>query len=163
MEFRVIDVFATVGFWSAFLAWMTAQFTKMLCAIALSKGVDFKYFVSTGGMPSAHSATVSGLAASIGMTQGFNSPEFVISLTLAIITMFDASTVRRAAGQQARVLNEMIDEMFKEHVLSQKKLAELLGHTRLEVFMGMIVGILVGILVTSAGFLGVVFTDPAVQ
>ena len=115
MDFRVVNVFSTAGFWSAFLSWMIAQFTKMICGIVMKKGVDFRYFVSTGGMPSAHSATVCGLATSMGMTQGFHSPEFVISLTVAIITMFDASTVRRAAGQQARLLNEMIDELFKEH------------------------------------------------
>lgn len=157
MELAVLDVFSTATFWSAFLSWMTAQFTKLLCGIALSKGVDFKYFVSTGGMPSAHSATVSGLATSVGMTLGFGSTEFVIALAFAIITMFDASTVRRAAGQQAGVLNEMIDELFTDHAISQKKLKELLGHTRLEVFMGMIVGILVGITVTNAYFLGIVF------
>jgi acid phosphatase family membrane protein YuiD len=157
MELRVLDLFSTAGFWSAFLSWMIAQFTKLLCGMALSKGVDFKYFVSTGGMPSAHSATVSGLATSMGMTQGFDSPAFIISLTFAIITMFDASTVRRAAGQQAGVLNEMIDELFTDHAISQKKLKELLGHTRLEVFMGMLVGILVGVVVTSAYYLGIVF------
>jgi len=157
MELAVLDVFSSATFWSAFLSWMIAQFTKLLCGVALSKGVDFKYFVSTGGMPSAHSATVSGLATSMGMTLGFGSPEFVLSLAFAIITMFDASTVRRAAGQQAGVLNEMIDELFKDHAISQKKLKELLGHTRLEVFMGMIVGILVGLIVTNAYFLGIVF------
>jgi len=153
MDDRLVSVFSTAGFWSAFLSWMIAQFTKMICGIVMKKGVDFRYFVSTGGMPSAHSATVSGLATSMGMTYGFNSAEFVISLTLAVITMFDASTVRRAAGQQARLLNEMIDELFKEHAFSQRRLAELLGHTRLEVFMGMIVGILVGLIVTSQYFL----------
>ena len=157
MELAVLDVFSSAPFWAAFLSWMIAQFTKLLCGVALSKGVDFKYFVSTGGMPSAHSATVSGLATSMGMTLGFGSPEFVLSLAFAIITMFDASTVRRAAGQQAGVLNEMIDELFKDHAISQKKLKELLGHTRLEVFMGMIVGILVGLIVTNAYFLGIVF------
>lgn len=153
MDDNLITVFSTAGFWSALLSWMIAQFTKMICGIVMKKGVDFRYFVSTGGMPSAHSATVAGLATSMGMTQGFDSPEFVIALTIAIITMFDASTVRRAAGQQARLLNEIIDELFKEHAFSQRRLAELLGHTRLEVFMGMIVGILVGLIVTSQHFI----------
>jgi acid phosphatase family membrane protein YuiD len=163
MQIEVLDVFSTATFWSAFLAWMTAQFAKMICAVLQGKRVDFRYFVSTGGMPSAHSATVCGLATSIGVTEGFDSALFVMSLAFAIITMFDASTVRRAAGQQARVLNEMIDELFKEHAISQKRLKELLGHTRLEVFMGLMVGILVGLLVTSAYYLGIVFAGPYTQ
>ena len=163
MDLTPLDVFSTAGFWSAFLAWMTAQFTKMICAMCLRKGMDFRYFVSTGGMPSAHSATVTGLATSMGITEGFDSAAFVISLCFAIITMFDASTVRRAAGQQARLLNEMIDELFKDHAISQRRLKELLGHTRLEVFMGMIVGILVGLIITSAYYLGIVFEGPYVQ
>ncbi len=142
---------------------MIAQFVKMMCGFILRKRVDFRYFVSTGGMPSAHSATVSGLATSIGITQGFDSPEFVVALCFAIITMFDASTVRRAAGQQAGVLNEIIDELFHGHAISQKRLKELLGHTRLEVFMGMIVGILVGLIVTCAYYLGIVFKGPFAQ
>ena len=74
---------------------------------------------------------------------------FVVSMAFAAIIMFDASTVRRAAGLQARLLNEMIDELFKEHHLSERKLKELLGHTRLEVLMGAIVGILTAMLVVS--------------
>ena len=67
--------------------------------------------------------------------------------------MFDAATVRRAAGQQARLLNEMVDQLFKQHSFSERKLAELLGHTRLEVFLGMLVGIPVAMIVTSVPYL----------
>jgi acid phosphatase family membrane protein YuiD len=73
----------------------------------------------------------------------------MVALVVASITMFDASTVRRAAGLQARLLNEMLDELFKEHHLSERKLKELLGHTRLEVLMGAIVGILTAMIVVS--------------
>jgi hypothetical protein len=100
-------------------------------------------------MPSAHSAMACGLATAIGLTSGFNTAIFALSLAFALVIMFDASTVRRAAGQQARLLNEMIDELFKEHHFSERKLAELLGHTRMEVFMGMMIGILTAIIITS--------------
>ena len=145
----VLDVARNVCIWSAFFAWMTAQFTKMLCSFVKTRRLDFSYIVSTGGMPSAHSALVAGLATSVGVAVGFVSPYFSIALGFALIVMFDASTVRRAAGLQARLLNEIVDELFKEHHLSERKLKELLGHTRFEVFMGMIVGILVAIIVTS--------------
>jgi len=121
----------------------------MLCGYYRTQRVDFSYLASTGGMPSAHAATVSGLATSVGLSVGFGIPLFVIALVFAAIAMFDASTVRRAAGLQARLLNEIIDEVFKEHRFSERKLVELLGHTRLEVFLGMIMGVLVALIVNS--------------
>ena len=149
MEINIIDIFRNVNFWSPFLAWMIAQLTKMLNAFLKTKKMDFRYIVSTGGMPSAHSAMVTGLATSIGVNCGFKSPIFALSMAFALLTMFDASTVRRAAGEQARLLNEMVDELFKQHRFSEVKLAELLGHTRLEVFHGMIIGIFVALIVNS--------------
>jgi len=151
-------VFRNICFWAPFCAWMMAQFTKMLCGFYNTRRLDFSYIVSTGGMPSAHSAMVSGLATMIGLVVGFRSPLFAVSMAFAMVTMFDASTVRRAAGQQARLLNEIVDELFKEHHLSERKLVELLGHTRLEVFMGMIVGILTALLVAAAWY---VWIDPS--
>ena len=149
MESSFFLLFRTPMFWSPFCAWMLAQLTKMLCGFFETGRLDFSYLVRTGGMPSAHSATTSGLAVAVGLAKGFDSSVFVVSLAFALLTMFDASTVRRAAGQQARLMNQMIDELFKEHHLSEKKLVEFLGHTRLEVFMGMVMGVLVGLIVTS--------------
>jgi acid phosphatase family membrane protein YuiD len=116
----------------------------MLSSFIQTRKVNLRYLVSTGGMPSAHSATAVGLSTVTGLDQGFHSLIFVVTFGIAFLVMFDAATVRRAAGTQARLLNQIIDELFKHHKLSEKKLAELLGHTRLEVLMGMIVGILVG-------------------
>lgn len=143
------DFFRCVCFWAAFCSWMLAQTTKMVCGLVRTGRIDFSYVHSTGGMPSAHSAMVSGLATSLGMSEGFCSPVFALSLGFAILTMFDASTVRRAAGLQAQLLNQIVDELFRGHHLSKHKLAELLGHTRLEVFMGMVMGILTAVLVFS--------------
>lgn len=109
-----------------------------------------RYLVSTGGMPSAHSALVMGLSTTVGLVEGFGSAVYGVALGFAVVVMFDASTVRRAAGMQARIINEMIKEMFKDHHFSENKLKELLGHTRFEVFMGMVVGILTGMLVYTS-------------
>ena len=109
----------------------------------------FQYLASLGGMPSAHSAMASGLAVSIGLEVGFGNPLCVLAMAFATVVMFDAATVRHAAGIQARLVNEMIDELLREHRLSERKLVELLGHTRLEVFMGMVMGILVALLVNA--------------
>lgn len=149
MKDSFIDIFKSVYILTPFCSWTLAQLIKMLLSFIKTKRLDFRYLLSTGGMPSAHSALVSGLATIIGINVGFKSPIFAVALGFALITMFDASTVRRAAGTQARLLNEIVDELFKEHHLSETKLAELLGHTRFEVFMGMITGILMALLFSS--------------
>jgi acid phosphatase family membrane protein YuiD len=144
-----VDFFRNPCFWAAAAAWTLAQFAKMLGGFYRTHRLDFSYLVSTGGMPSAHSAMVSGLSTAVGLTEGFKTPVFALSLGFALMTMFDASTVRRAAGLQARLLNQIVDELFKEHHLSESKLKELLGHTRIEVAMGMLIGVLASLLVVS--------------
>lgn len=131
---------------AALLAWLVAQLIKFSTEVVKSKRFDFTYFVSTGGMPSAHSASVCGLATKIGVDNGFHTALFAIALWFALIVMFDAQSVRRAAGEQAAILNQIVEEMMTEHHFSQTKLKELLGHTRVEVFAGMLVGIIVGCL-----------------
>jgi len=147
MENSFFNIFRNPCFWGPFLSWLVAQCTKMLCNFINTRKLDFGYLVSTGGMPSAHSAMSSGLATAVGLVAGFHTPVFAMTLAFALLVMFDAATVRRAAGQQARLLNEIVAEMFRDHRFSEKKLAELLGHTRLEVFMGMIIGILTSMIV----------------
>ena len=153
MHTSVLDLFKSPCFWSASLAWLLAQFIKMLVGIGEKGRVDFQYLVSLGGMPSAHSTMVMALATAVRLKTGFGAPLFVVTLSFASIIMFEAATVRRAAGSQARLLNEMVLELFRHHRLSEQKLVELLGHTRLEVFMGMLIGILVALLVSAVAAL----------
>ncbi len=127
--------------WAALFGWIVAQSAKMICSFISTKRLDFSYMVSTGGMPSAHSAMASALATSLGLCEGLNSPVFSLGVAFAIVVMFDAQSVRKAAGEQARLLNQIVDELLREHHLSETKLKELLGHTRLEVLMGMVTGI----------------------
>ncbi len=140
-------LFATPWFWSSFIGWSVAQIIKMTNGYRKTGQIDFRYLLSTGGMPSAHSAMVCGLAASIGLTEGFGSPIAMLAAGFAAITMFDAASVRRAAGHQARVMNIIINELFKQHKLRHFRLKELLGHTRKEVFAGMFTGIVVAVIV----------------
>lgn len=130
-----------ISFWAGLTGWLVAQLTKMLICLVQNRRLDFRYLASTGGMPSAHSSLVSALTTAIVLTEGFASPLFAISVVFAAVVMFDAQTVRAAAGKQARLLNQIVDELFQEHHLSETKLKELLGHTRLEVFFGMLTGI----------------------
>lgn len=142
-------VFTMPWFWCAFLGWTIAQFIKMIISLRKTHTIDFTYFVSTGGMPSAHSAMVVGLAVGVGLTEGFDSALAMASMAFASVTMFDAATVRRAAGLQARVLNKMMHQIFKEHRLTVKPLRELLGHTRTEVFGGLVTGTIAAIIVIN--------------
>jgi len=127
--------------WAGLLGWVVAQAIKMMCSFIENRRLDFSYMVSTGGMPSAHSAMASALATSIGLCEGFDTTIFALGCAFAIVVMFDAQSVRKAAGEQAALLNQIVDELLREHRLSETKLKELLGHTRLEVLMGLFTGI----------------------
>jgi acid phosphatase family membrane protein YuiD len=129
------------SFWAGVFGWVVAQTIKMIYSLSKTRRLDFSYMVSTGGMPSAHSAMATSLATSLGLCQGFDSAIFAFGCAFAIVVMFDAQSVRKAAGEQAQLLNQIVDELLHEHHLSENKLKELLGHTRLEVFMGLLTGI----------------------
>jgi len=148
MHYDIGSFFKSAVFWSAFGAYVLASLLKTAGNLIRTGKIDFHYLTTLGGMPSAHSAMVCGLTTSIGLTEGFGSTSFVFSFAFATVVMFDASTVRRATGLQARLLNKIIDEVYKSHHLSAQKLIEILGHTRLEVFAGMITGILFGFVTT---------------
>ena len=124
-------------------AWVLAQLIKMLIALTLGKGIDLSFFVSSGGMPSAHSAMVSALATAVAMTDGFGSPFFAISVILALIVMYDAAGVRQSVGQQSVVLNRIILELRRKEPLVkiEADLRELMGHTPFEVIVGGALGI----------------------
>ena len=142
-------LFSNVPLWAAFFCWCTAQGLKIALDVARTRSFDLRRFSATGGMPSAHTATVCGLATSTGMAAGFDSPAFAVAAVFALITMFDASTVRYAAGQQARVLNEIIAELRKDRQVRAAKLKELLGHTRVEVLAGMVLGVALSALLSA--------------
>lgn len=103
--------------------------------------------LGTGGMPSSHAAMVTSLAAAVGVQYGFDSGPFAISTVLALIVMYDARGVRQESGQHARVLNQILREMFSGQPISERELKEFLGHTSIEVLVGAIVGIVYALLV----------------
>lgn len=121
--------------------WIVASLIKMAIAAWKTHEVDFVYLVSTGGMPSSHSATVAGLAFGIGYTEGFGTPLATLAAAFAVITMFDAATVRRAAGEHAKVLNAIVRDLKELRFKPASRFKELLGHTRKEVIWGMVTGI----------------------
>ena len=124
------------------LAAFFAQVIKFFIFTIKSRKVNFKIFTTTGGMPSSHSAGVMGLATSVGLISGFDSIVSAIAIGFALITMYDAAGVRRAAGKTAACLNRMMEDFYKHDVQAiGGKLKELLGHTPFEVIMGALFGI----------------------
>ena len=131
----------------ALAACFITQATKLVVELITHGKMNFRVLVETGGMPSSHSALVTSLATGIGLTNGWNSSEFAIATVFAFIVMYDAAGVRQAAGKQARILNQLIDELFQgDHRLTETRLKELLGHTPVQVIVGSIMGILISCL-----------------
>src|SRR5512143_2103596 len=100
------------------LAWSLAQVLKVLIDLIRNRRLDFRYLTQMSGMPSAHSASVSSLATAVGLQEGWDSAIFAVAAAFALVVMFDAQGVRRAAGIQARILNQMMDELFAGQPLS---------------------------------------------
>ncbi|MDF5737253.1 MULTISPECIES: divergent PAP2 family protein [unclassified Nostoc] len=135
----------------ALVACLIAQALKLVIEIVKNRKLNVRVLVTTGGMPSAHSALVTALAAGVGQTIGWASADFAVAMIFAIIVMYDAAGVRQAAGKQARILNQMIDELFDEKPdFSQDRLKELLGHTPVQVIAGSALGITIYWLARSA-------------
>ena len=127
-------------------AWLVAQILKGLIVLIQKRKFDFRRFLGTGGMPSSHTAFLVSLATSVGKHVGVASPEFAVSVCLALVVMQDAQGVRRAAGEQAKILNYMMDHWNQSSPeVFGKELKELLGHTRIEIFAGMLLGFIFGL------------------
>lgn len=126
---------------AAFLSFAIAQALKVVTTWYKEKRWDFKRILQSGGMPSSHSATVMGLAATVGFREGPASHLFAACLVLASVVMYDASGVRLQAGRQAEVLNQIVYELPPEHPLADSRpLREPLGHTPPQVAAGAILG-----------------------
>ncbi len=135
----------------ALLACLIAQVSKLVIELGKNRKLNLRALVTTGGMPSAHSALVASLATGVGQTLGWASTEFAIATIFAIIVMYDAAGIRQAAGKQARILNQIIDEFFEEdHKFSEDRLKELLGHTPFQVIVGSALGVAVSCLAAPA-------------
>jgi len=125
----------------AFITWVLNQSLKLLVFYITEKKWDIRRFVGAGGMPSTHSALSVCVAVTIGLKEGWDSPLFAFAMIIAFIIMADAAGVRRETGEQAKVLNKIILEFFKEIRLKDKRFKELVGHSPFEVIVGAFIGI----------------------
>jgi len=132
-----------------------AQLIKVVVVLIKERRLDLRYMVSSGGMPSAHSATVCALATSVALVEGFESVAFGITAILAIVVMYDAAGVRRSVSRQSVVLNRLVKEIMVKsprYQVVEHDLRELIGHTPFQVIIGAILGIViawVGVLVSG--------------
>ena len=140
------DILHNRIFITTLIAWVIAQSIKVAVGVVREKRFDFKWFIGTGGMPSSHSAGVTALATSVGLIHGFNSAIFAITAIFTLIIMFDAQGVRRATGEQAEILNKIMDDIYHGKQIREDRLKELIGHTPVEVLIGGLLGILVAII-----------------
>lgn len=144
---RLAQLLQNQVLWCTFVAWIVAQGLKIFLAFRREGRFDSRWLLGTGGMPSAHSAGVTALATGVGLEMGFHTAGFAIATIFALVTMFDAQGVRRAAGRQAIALNKIIDEVYSSGQVSEERLKELVGHTPIEVIAGALIGCLLAILV----------------
>lgn len=126
---------------ATFIPWATAQVLKVIIELVWYRKLNLRLLTSAGGMPSSHSAMVCGLATAIAINDGAGSSAFALAFVLAMVVMYDAAGIRRAASMQARILNQIIDELFQGHPISEVRLRELLGHTPIQVAAGAALGI----------------------
>ena len=136
-----IDIITNAPIVCAVLGWLIAQFLKIVVTAVVEKTVDFGKFMAPGGMPSSHSAFVTALAATVGWQEGVGSVYFALAAAFALIVMYDACGVRRAVGEQAKVLNLLIEYWKEKNPQSdQEAIRVILGHTPFQVLVGFILG-----------------------
>jgi len=142
-------VFANQALMAGLIAWTIAQTIKVPLELVVHRKLNWGLLISAGGMPSSHSALVTGTSIGIGLQAGFDTPLFAIAWVVAMVVIYDAIGVRRAAGDHAKILNLMIDELFTGHPLAEKELKEVLGHTPREVVAGFLLGLVTAMLIVK--------------
>jgi len=139
---------------ASLLSWCIAQILKTILNILSTKKFDPERLVGAGGMPSSHSALVCSATIALSREVGLNSPEFAIMFIFALVVMYDAMGVRRAAGMHAKEINKINKNLDENNVVididnenKSKELKEFLGHTPFEVLGGALLGILIALMV----------------
>jgi acid phosphatase family membrane protein YuiD len=128
------------------VAWAIAQAAKVILTSVRQRRVNLRGVAETGGMPSSHAAIVMGMTTAVGKYAGVSSAPFAIALIFSFVVMYDAAGLRRAAGRQAAILNRLVEDLVHMRGMQEQKLRELLGHTPVEVVVGAVLGIVVGLI-----------------
>jgi acid phosphatase family membrane protein YuiD len=141
-----MEIFQNILIICALTAWFSAQIIKIVISLIRHQGVNLAMLFASGGMPSSHSATVCAVTGATAVRYGLTSPLFAIAAIFSFIVMYDACGVRRAAGEQAKILNKIIRDLSHRNTSEfGADLKELIGHTPFQVFMGALLGLAIGI------------------
>lgn len=146
------DILSNAPFVAAALSVFVAQMLKPFINAILEREFDWRLLVSTGGMPSSHTAGVIALTTSIALTVGVGTVYFAISFTFASIVIHDAMGIRRAAGKQAEVINEwsrLLSDIHREGPFNPENLKTMLGHSFSQVLSGALLGLIIGLTITQ--------------
>ena len=131
------------------LGWISAQILKAIIYVIINREFRIERLFGDGGMPSGHSATVTAVALSTGLTCGFDSPVFAVAFIMAIIVMHDAMGVRLETGKQAKVINDMLEtfqKLGRTDIPAEQQLKEFVGHTPIQVVAGAVLGVVVALI-----------------
>jgi acid phosphatase family membrane protein YuiD len=128
------------------VAWAIAQAAKVILTSMRQRKLNLRVLAETGGMPSSHAAIVMGMTTAVGKYAGVSSAAFAIALIFSFVVMYDAAGLRRAAGRQAAILNRLVEDLVHMRGMQEQRLRELLGHTPVEVLVGAMLGIVVGLI-----------------
>jgi len=128
------------------VAWAIAQAAKVILTSMRERRLNLRVLAETGGMPSSHAAIVMGMTTAVGKYAGVSSAAFAIALIFSFVVMYDAAGLRRAAGRQAAILNRLVEDLVHMRGMQEQRLRELLGHTPVEVLVGALLGIVVGLI-----------------
>ena len=128
---------------AALVAGLTAQLLKVVIELVRTRRLNMLRFFDNGGMPSSHTALVTTLTIGVGRDAGVGSALFAVTLLFSLYFIFEAAGLRQEVGLQARVLNDLVDELRQTHHLDRGRLKELVGHTWGEVIGGFLYGVAV--------------------
>jgi acid phosphatase family membrane protein YuiD len=142
---NLLAVFQNKALLAGLIAWVVAQILKIPLEYVRSRRWNWALLLTTGGMPSSHSALMTATTLAIGLYDGFDSPIFALGVVITMIVTYDAAGVRQQAGIHAQRINVIVAELFKGHPINERDLREVLGHTPLEVIGGILLGIAVAV------------------
>ncbi|MEB2332707.1 MAG: divergent PAP2 family protein [Anaerolineaceae bacterium] len=140
-----LDLLQNKSLIAGLIAWILAQVIKLPLDYLRTRKWNWSLMLTTGGMPSSHSALMTATTLAIGLYHGFANPLFALGIAITMIVTYDAAGVRQQAGIHAKRINVLFDELLKGHIFSEKDLREVLGHTPLEVIGGIILGIIIAV------------------
>jgi acid phosphatase family membrane protein YuiD len=131
---------------AALLSGIIAQGLKVVIELIRTRRLNVLRFFDNGGMPSSHTALVTTLTVGVGVYAGVDSSMFSVTLVISLYFVFEAAGLRQEVGNQARIINDLVDELRATHHVDRSRLKELVGHTWGEVFGGLLLGLLLAYL-----------------